>query len=208
MGEGRPSFDLSGGSLALDFANTWEDRSRSETDRLGSYSDLLAFAEQSGILGRSTAQTLAAEASRRPAAAARAVAAARRLRDAHYRLFSSLAAGTKVPAEDLHHIGALAVRAAARLRLEPAGGRFAWRWRDLDSSLEAALGPIARAAADLLTGDELDRVRECDGDRCTWLFLDTSRNRSRRWCSMESCGNRAKARRHYRRSLESGHRGG
>jgi len=54
----------------------------------------------------------------------------------------------------------------------------------------------------VLTGEALARVRECGGTACNWLFLDESRNRSRRWCSMESCGNRAKARRHYHRSRE------
>jgi predicted RNA-binding Zn ribbon-like protein len=66
------------------------------------------------------------------------------------------------------------------------------------------LRPIARSAAELLTSETLSRVRECGGATCTWLFLDASRNRSRRWCSMESCGNRAKARRHYRRRREGG----
>ena len=64
---------------------------------------------------------------------------------------------------------------------------------------KAPLWPIARSAAHLLTSAELTRVRECDGTSCNWLFFDRSRGGSRRWCSMESCGNRAKARRHYRR---------
>jgi predicted RNA-binding Zn ribbon-like protein len=61
------------------------------------------------------------------------------------------------------------------------------------------LAPIVKSAADLLLSDMLDRVKQCEGDPCGWLFLDTSRNRSRRWCSMEDCGNRAKARRFYQR---------
>ena len=59
--------------------------------------------------------------------------------------------------------------------------------------------PIAHEAAELLTANELGRVRECPGPNCGWLFLDMSKNRSRRWCSMEVCGNAAKARRHYQR---------
>jgi predicted RNA-binding Zn ribbon-like protein len=64
------------------------------------------------------------------------------------------------------------------------------------------LWPVVRDAADLLTSKELNRVGRCADERCGWLFVDTSRNRSRRWCSMESCGNRAKARRHYRKSRD------
>ncbi len=62
------------------------------------------------------------------------------------------------------------------------------------------------SAADLLTTAELALVGECAGEGCSWLFLDTSRNRSRLWCSMEDCGNRAKARRHYaRKQKENNH---
>jgi predicted RNA-binding Zn ribbon-like protein len=63
---------------------------------------------------------------------------------------------------------------------------------------------ILRSAAELLTAAELPQVRECAGSDCTWLFLDRSRNRSRRWCPMETCGNRAKAHRHYRRRSGAG----
>jgi predicted RNA-binding Zn ribbon-like protein len=64
------------------------------------------------------------------------------------------------------------------------------------------LWPVARSAADLLTSQEQSRVRECAASDCGWLFLDLSRNRSRRWCDMETCGNRTKARRHYARSKQ------
>ena len=71
------------------------------------------------------------------------------------------------------------------------------------NNLERVVWPVARSAADLLTSDLLSRVRRCEDDRgCGYLFIDTSRNRSRRWCSMESCGNRAKARRHYARQKD------
>ena len=198
-----PSFELSGGCLALDFANTWEDRGRSETDKLGSYLDLVAFAGQAGILDRRQAETLVSRAHDRAAAAARALAASIELREAVYRIFSRQAAGASDDERDLERLSAAVARAAARLHLEADGGGFTWRWHGLETSLEAPLAPIARSAAELLTGGDLGRVRECDGARCTWLFQDSSRNRSRRWCSMESCGNRAKARRYYRRARDS-----
>ncbi len=89
--------------------------------------------------------------------------------------------------------------ALARLRLELTSDGARWVLRHDSAALDSPLWSIARSAADLLTSDELARVRECDGLDCTWLFLDCSRSRSRRWCSMASCGNRAKARRHYHR---------
>jgi predicted RNA-binding Zn ribbon-like protein len=63
------------------------------------------------------------------------------------------------------------------------------------------LWPIASSAADLLTSERLKKVRLCEAKTCTWLFLDESRNHSRRWCDMKVCGNREKARRHYQREL-------
>lgn len=80
----------------------------------------------------------------------------------------------------------------------PAGYR--WAWHDADS-LESVLWPIIGSAADLLTSPELEKVKLCAADDCGWLFIDGSRNRSRRWCDMSDCGNRAKARRYRRRHL-------
>jgi predicted RNA-binding Zn ribbon-like protein len=69
---------------------------------------------------------------------------------------------------------------------------------------EAIFRPVAQSAADLLTSEELNRVGQCADDHCGWLFMDMSRNRSRRWCDMGDCGNRAKARRHYQRKRSIG----
>ena len=197
----RGPFELSGGALCLDFANTWGDRQRPESDRLRSYPSLVTFAGQAGLLGRREAAALLRRARSTPGGAAAALAAARRLRDALYRLFAAQARGRRVPAADLDALNAALQAALPHLKLERRDGRYAWGWQE-GGELAAPLRPIARSAAELLAGDDLARVRECDGVHCSWLFLDQSRNRSRRWCSMESCGNRAKARRHYRRSKD------
>jgi predicted RNA-binding Zn ribbon-like protein len=76
---------------------------------------------------------------------------------------------------------------------------LAWDWACAEDALDRVLWPVVHDAAGLLTSQELKRVKKCADERCGWLFFDTSRNHSRRWCSMESCGNRAKARRHYER---------
>lgn len=212
-------FELSGGTLCLDFANTWSDRERPEKEYLRSYRDFLDFALQAGIVTEREATDLARRAGDdEPGATALAVV--RTLREAIYGLFSALAAGEWPAEEDLSRLNAVLPEALSGLRVEPlhadlrtTGGskrrpytrsgasdlRFAWTRSDAADSLVAPLRPIVRSAAELLTSDRVDRVRECHGDDCTWLFLDQSRNRSRRWCSMESCGNRAKVRRHYRR---------
>jgi predicted RNA-binding Zn ribbon-like protein len=61
--------------------------------------------------------------------------------------------------------------------------------------LELPLWILARSAADLLTSEQHAYVRQCASEECTWLFIDRSKNHSRRWCDMGDCGNREKARR-------------
>jgi predicted RNA-binding Zn ribbon-like protein len=194
-----PAFDLSGDAPCLDFANTWGDRGRPATDRLHGYGDLLAFAQAAGLLTSGETARLAGLAERDPRAAAAAFALARDLRDGLYRIFSAVAAARAPAAADLERLNSALSRALSRLRIVRRGMDFAWRWAAPEGCLEAPLWPVVRAAAELLAGAQRGEVRECAGSSCTWLFLDRSRNRSRRWCSMATCGNRAKARRHYRR---------
>ena len=91
-------------------------------------------------------------------------------------------------------IGLLLVFAAASLRAD--GGTYRLSWPG-DRTLRTLRWEVATSAVDLLTAGRLDRVGECPA--CGWLFLDTSKNRSRRWCSMATCGGRDKARRYYAR---------
>lgn len=202
-----PSFDLSGGALCLDFANTWSDRGRPDTEQLRGYADLLAFALQTGQLAAAEAARLEQRAERHPREAAAALTRCRELREVLYRIFSAVAARRAPPAADLERLNAALPEALSRLRIERRSARFVWTWHAPEAPPEplgAPLWPALRSAAELLTSDEWRRVRECAGSDCTWLFLDRSRNRSRRWCAMQTCGNRAKARRHYRRARAGG----
>lgn len=201
-----PGFEMSGGALCLDFANTWSDRSRPETEKLRGYADLLGFARQARLLAGGAETGLAELAKRQPRAAAAALDLGRGLREVLYRIFSAAAAARAPAASDLERLNAALPEALSRLRLECRDdGGCVWGWAEPEAAgepagaLEAPLFPILRSAAELLTSDELRQVRECAAGDCTWLFLDHSRNRSRRWCSMATCGNRAKAQRHYRR---------
>jgi predicted RNA-binding Zn ribbon-like protein len=84
------------------------------------------------------------------------------------------------------------------------GRGFGWGWTVSDTSLERLLWPVARSAAELLVSGAADDVRECASETCSWLFLDRSPRRSRRWCSMKTCGNRDKVRRFYARQRAEG----
>jgi predicted RNA-binding Zn ribbon-like protein len=193
-----------GGHPCLDFANTadWHASER-PIELLGSYTGLLAWCRADGLLDGEAVGALERSAAEHPDEAARVYERARELREAIYRLFRAHASGQAVAADDLAALNQEVERALPQLRLAPAEVGFAWTWSNA-RALDAPLWPIARSAAELLTSTDLARVRECAGHPCGWLFLDTSRNRSRRWCSMESCGNRAKARRHYDRSRGQG----
>ncbi|HVR98066.1 MAG TPA: ABATE domain-containing protein [Thermoanaerobaculia bacterium] len=202
MEQASPTFELSGGALCLDFTNTVGDRERPESERLRSYSDLVAFARQAELLTMEEAARLEGRAEQEPHAAAATLALGHSLRETLYRTFSAIAASRAPDAADLERLNATLPEALSRLRLERRGDDFVWTWAATDDPLEAPLWPVLRSAADLLTSEERERVRECGGSACTWLFVDRSRNRSRRWCSMETCGNRAKARRHYHRTAD------
>jgi predicted RNA-binding Zn ribbon-like protein len=196
------TFHLSGGRLCLDLANTvsWR-RSDRPIERLGSYADLLAWSRQTGLVPEADARTLAREATRRSAEAARVLAQAIALREVIYRIFSAIAgSGAPAPADLAALNGALA-GAFTRLRITPAAGRFALEWDAGRPAFDRMLWPAARSAAELLVSDDLAHVRTCPAENCGWVFVDTTKNRSRRWCDMKVCGNRAKVRRHYARAV-------
>jgi predicted RNA-binding Zn ribbon-like protein len=130
------------------------------------------------------------------------LAAAIALREAVYRIFSKLAAGRSVAAHDLATFNRALALAPARQRLARAGSGCAWRVAPAGPARPARLAPLLLApvlwsAGDLLAGSARGRVRCCANEQCLWLFLDQSKGGTRRWCDMASCGNRAKARRHY-----------
>jgi predicted RNA-binding Zn ribbon-like protein len=190
-------FDFGSGALCLDFSNTWEDRSDPSCDLLGGYPDLVSWAAHGGLLSGSETEVLCRRAGTRQAAAVFEEAVG--VRDAIYRIFSGRAAGHDPGAIDIEVLNRALAGAMAKLRLRPGGRCCSWQWAGPEDALDRMLWPVVRSAADLLTSEEADRVKECASETCSWLFLDTSRNRRRRWCDMATCGNRAKARTYYRR---------
>jgi predicted RNA-binding Zn ribbon-like protein len=139
-----------------------------------------------------------------PAGAARVLDRAIRLREALYPLFSRAAQGRPPVPGDLAVLQAELTRALPHLRIgwSPAG--FGREWEQDSKALDQVLWPVSWSAAELLLHGPVDRIRECPGQgNCGWLFLDLSKNASRRWCDMRVCGNRAKARRHYARTQGS-----
>jgi len=201
-GHSDHEFDLSGGVLCLDFANTVSRRKipGRTHDNLPEYTDLVRFAKQSRFVSAQYARELLTTGLAEPKKAARIVQAAIILREAIYRAFSAIAELRAANFKDVKLIEEFAGEAMRHRQLTSAGRGYHWEWkRDKDVALAYVLWPIAQSAADLLTSERLKKVRECGALTCAWLFLDESRNHSRRWCDMSVCGNRQKARRHYER---------
>ena len=199
IGKPEENLKLESGWLCLDFANTAEwHLSDHPADRITRYEDLIAWARSINLLPDRTAQQLWRAAEQRPAEAARVLDRAVALREAIYHIFVAVAGGHSPSADDQATLNAELGRAMARSRLVWNKALFEWNWQNEDGDLDQMLWWIVRSATDLLTSEGIKRVGECADDRgCGWLFYDTSRNRTRQWCSMRGCGNRAKARRHY-----------
>ena len=185
---------LYGGRLCLDFANTVEPReAQPHRDVVPGYAELVAWARHAGAIGDATGERLGETAADDDAAARASLATATTLREAIYRVFAAIAQGAPPPPADLatlQHAYAQAMRHASLVR---SPGGFAWSWDD-EAALDRVWWPIAQSAVELLTGGQLERVKQCAGrSGCGFLFFDTSRNRVRRWCSMDECGWQEKA---------------
>jgi predicted RNA-binding Zn ribbon-like protein len=188
--------ELSGGALALDFANTVGGTHVSPThDHLRNYGDIARFAVLAGGLPSSVARRLTERADRDPTRAEAVYELGIALRESIWAVFSALASGDSPRDADLDLIADAAAARAARLRLVYDRKGVGWSLGSDGEELERPLWDIGRSAADILTSPEQrERVKECASTTCEWVFLDRSRNRSRRWCDMSDCGNRAKAR--------------
>jgi len=187
--------------LCLSFANTAEwHASEHPEEKLKTYHDLVKWASISGILSKKESQELIRKAESDPSRAKAVLKRAIELRESIYRAFSDVAKGNLPTEVDMAVINRNLSRIMARSRLVHTKDGFIWSTSSREDEMDCMLDPIVRSAAELLTTNSLDRVKECADDRgCGYLFMDKSRNKSRRWCDMADCGNRAKAQRFYRK---------
>jgi predicted RNA-binding Zn ribbon-like protein len=195
---------LLGGQLSLDFVNTPDPRGDNPREFLRAYGDLVAWARFAGVLSEEQARSLLRVAERESRRAAAAYARAIELREALHRVFLALAHGAAPARDDLGIVQAAYRDALGHAALVAGDGGYDWAWSEAPDALDRPLWPIARAAVELLLSPEIARVKECGNHGCGWLFLDTSKNGSRRWCSMEGCGSQVKMRRYYARKRASG----
>jgi predicted RNA-binding Zn ribbon-like protein len=177
--------EIVGNALCLDLANTVNARPVAQWDVLATPDAAVAW---SGAVGHPVDDS--------PAGDEGELAAIRALRELIYRVFGSLAHGRPPAEDDLDALAAEYSVAVANGSLRNVDGTYRLSWPE-PRTLQQLRWEVVVSSMDLLTQGRLDRLGECPS--CGWLFLDTSKNRRRRWCSMATCGSRDKARRYYAR---------
>jgi predicted RNA-binding Zn ribbon-like protein len=186
---------LVGGALALDFCNTTSGLGTGHClEHLVEFEHLVLWSAHAGAITAAEADAIRALANREPSAARRALDRALHLRRTLHSLFRALAHGEAAPPDALAALNAALVQAQRDRKLVQTQDGFAWHYPPPQDAPDGLLAPIARSAADVLLAGPLDRLKQCPGLDCGWLFLDRSKNGIRVWCEMEVCGNRAKAR--------------
>jgi len=219
-----PLFDLCGGHPALDLVNSLDNRFRADgpNEMLASYADLLRFLEESGLLSRQQVRTLNKTVAPEPAA--QALQSVRGLREATAAVLYGSLDGKGPRQQDVsvlekHFLdasqhrelqwenGKSGIASPAKPPLWPASalspaksalsGRrgLAWSRGRYQSEPNLPAWILAESVSEILLSPAMGSVRTCAADTCRWLFLDTSKNHTRRWCNMKVCGNRMKARR-------------
>jgi predicted RNA-binding Zn ribbon-like protein len=185
----KPAFELIAGQPALDLVNTldWRFRKKGPEDLLKSYDDLLRFTQESGLLKPAQNRQV------RQAAGARVLKRCIELREAIAEILYARLDGRSPSPASLKRLERSIQAARLQQQLRWKAERLKWRWRD--NNAELPLWVLSMSASDLMLSDDIHKVRACDNPECRWLFLDTSKNHTRRWCDMQVCGNRMKARR-------------
>jgi predicted RNA-binding Zn ribbon-like protein len=197
------------GDPALDLVNTLDNRFVNTNDPndaapvqrpaelLNTYNDLLRFVTQANLLTEGEARKLRRldmPESQRERVCNQILERARAFREHLATVIYAHVDGIEISESSLAALDASFKHADVHRRLVSGDTHFTWRWIGLDRDLASPLWLLEHAAADLLLSDSASRIRSCADKTCRWLFLDNSKNHSRRWCNMKICGNRMKAR--------------
>ena len=190
------TLELVGGVLCLDFVNTINSRLEPEHDYLVQYSDMAEWAKKVEILPPAQSGKLQKRAEQHRTEAEGVIRKAQTFRELLYRLFSNTTKGSEPNKKDMETFIAFYAESISHGQFVKKDHAYATTWR-VDEEFDSVLWPVIYSAGELLLSNELVHVKECPG--CGWLFLDTSRNQSRRWCSMNTCGARDKMRRYHKK---------
>lgn len=193
------TFDFCGGQLAIDFTNTVGSRGDGPEEHFRTLGDIVAWAEARGVLERADAAGIRREAAAAPEHARRAVRETLEFREALYGVLKAIAEERRPRPADLARVNRAVADTYGAASLAPAGDRRFVLQTTSPQGLARIVQPVVRAAVELLTSDQVVRIGRCADDTCGWVFLDTTRSHTRRWCDMKACGNRSKVRRYRER---------
>ena len=195
------NLNLKSGHPSLEFTNTVSNHASEQPgETLFKYEDVLVWGKRVGLLSEEQVDRLAQRAARQPERAARIFAKSLELREAIYRIFVAKTQDKPPTKEDLTVLNSNLSYLTQGAQVAQRGNRFEWQWNFDEDALEVPLWLGALSAMELMTSDYYKLVGQCaDEDGCGWLFVDTSKNHSRRWCDINDCGNRAKQRRYQKR---------
>ncbi len=191
----RPVFELIAGHPALDLVNTldWRFRDGNPEELLDTYTNLLRFCQQSNLLTSSQSRRILRMISE--PVAVRVLSAVKDLREAAAEIFYAALEGRDPAAASIKVVESRFKSGREHQRLLWVDSRLVWDWSQPAYLPELPLWLLSLSTADLMASDAMHKMRECGNLECRWLFLDTSKNHTRRWCDMKVCGNRMKARR-------------
>jgi predicted RNA-binding Zn ribbon-like protein len=198
VGSASKPFKLLAGHPALELVNTLDLRFSTDVqDLIPTYGDLLRLTAQLQLLSDQQARKLTRSVEAQEAK--RVLAGTVELREALAAVFYGRIEGGKPPARQLEILEKHFHTAAQHLSLKAGESHLIWSWPSTEQHPEIPLWKLAQAASDLLLSSDAELVKDCGDPTCRWLFLDVSKNHTRRWCDMKTCGNRMKARRHQAR---------
>ncbi|MBS1802258.1 MAG: CGNR zinc finger domain-containing protein [Acidobacteria bacterium] len=188
-------FELSGGHPALDLVNTldWRFRDSGPEELLEDYADVVRFVEQTGLMNAMDARKLLRSASENKAA--KVLVSVRDLREAAAELLYAAVDGKSPSSSALKRLEEFFASAREQQKLRWDGEKLEWALPQASSFPSFPLWLLSLNTETLITSEQMPLLRECGNAECRWLFIDTSKNHTRRWCDMKICGNRMKARR-------------
>ncbi len=189
---------LDGGVLCLDFVNTVPSRLDGlNRDHLKDFHDLVYWARRAGIVDEAGFERLQKAGAANEKKAEAFFADALGVRELVYSIFRLISHNKKVPQASINAFNKLTAKHFTYLQVAASNNGFEEQWNFGAEPFDAIIAPIVKTAYDLLISGRLDRVKECSN--CGWLFLDTTKNGRRRWCSMQDCGSNVKALQYYYR---------